>query len=239
VNSGHIGNAAVTSGSIASGQVGKSHLSSGAVNSGHIATTGAPDGTKFLRDDFTWSAVASLSSGAVQSGHIASGAVQGFFGSTRHIASGTVGSFDLGSGAIASINIASGVFNAYPKWAKITKTYINFNTTGSGRTWDVSLLYSGLPYTTLHGIKINVDELFVASGLTNYQMSLGEASGGNAVLYAPLTNLMSGTLYLNQTLAGGDLTDLQVYATVYTSGVNIEKMSGGQVSIWLLNSITE
>ena len=50
----------------------------------------------------------SISSGAVGSGNIASGAVQGFFGSTRHIASGTVGVFDLGSGAVVAGSIGSG-----------------------------------------------------------------------------------------------------------------------------------
>lgn len=47
-------------------------------------------------------------SGTVGSGEIASGSVQGFFGTTRHIASGTVGSFDLGSGAITFGTVGSG-----------------------------------------------------------------------------------------------------------------------------------
>lgn len=47
-------------------------------------------------------------SGAVGSGEIASGSVQGFFGTTRHIASGTVGQMDFGSGAVSSGHIASG-----------------------------------------------------------------------------------------------------------------------------------
>lgn len=44
----------------------------------------------------------------MQSGHVASGAVQGFFGATRHLASGTVGSFDLGSGAVVAGSVGSG-----------------------------------------------------------------------------------------------------------------------------------
>lgn len=64
-----------------------------------------------------------LQSGAVGSGAIASGAVQGFYGTTRQIASGTVGSVDLasgavetgalGSGAVQSGNIASGSIGRY------------------------------------------------------------------------------------------------------------------------------
>lgn len=109
VGTGHLANGAVTSGDIGSGQVGRMHLASGAVNSGHINTTGTPDGTKFLRDDFSWQAAGGgLTSGAVQSGHVASGAVGGQFGPTRHIQSGTIGPMDLGSGAVVSGAIASG-----------------------------------------------------------------------------------------------------------------------------------
>lgn len=98
------------SGFIASGNVGNPHIASGAIESGQLGiTAGTPDGTKFLRDDFSWqTAGAGLTSGAVASGLIASGSVQGFFGTTRHIASGTVGVFDLGSGAVVAGTIGSG-----------------------------------------------------------------------------------------------------------------------------------
>ena len=79
------------SGFIASGQVGWPHHASGAVRSGHLSTTGVPDGSKFLRDDFSWAAAGGgLSSGAVGSGYVASGSVQGFFGTTRHIVQGAI-----------------------------------------------------------------------------------------------------------------------------------------------------
>jgi hypothetical protein len=105
----HLSSGSVTSGRIASGQIGQFHVASGAVTSGRIGATGTPDGTKFLRDDFTWNAPAlSLTSGAATSGTVASGAVQGYYGATRHIASGTVGLFDLASGAVGSGAIASG-----------------------------------------------------------------------------------------------------------------------------------
>lgn len=47
-------------------------------------------------------------SGAVSSGEIASGSVQGFFGPVRNIASGTVGVFDFGSGAVIAGTVGSG-----------------------------------------------------------------------------------------------------------------------------------
>lgn len=49
-----------------------------------------------------------LISGCIQSGHIASGSVEGFFGTTRQVASGSVGVFDFGSGAVTAGNIGSG-----------------------------------------------------------------------------------------------------------------------------------
>lgn len=56
VRSGDIGDAAVVSGAIGSGQVGQFQVSSGAITSGRLGVTGAPIGTNFLRDDFTWAA---------------------------------------------------------------------------------------------------------------------------------------------------------------------------------------
>lgn len=52
--------------------------------------------------------VLSHASGGIESGGIGSGVVQGFFGPTRNIASGTVGVFDFGSGAVIAGTIASG-----------------------------------------------------------------------------------------------------------------------------------
>lgn len=49
----HLGSGAVRSGHVASGQVGDAHVASGAITSGRLGVTGTPDGSKFLRDDFT------------------------------------------------------------------------------------------------------------------------------------------------------------------------------------------
>ena len=90
-----IGSGAIQSGRIASGQVGNFHISSGAVTSGRLGVTGSPDGTKYLRDDFTWQAVVGggLTSGAVQSGHIGNNAVL-----SGNIASGQIGQYHMQSG---------------------------------------------------------------------------------------------------------------------------------------------
>jgi hypothetical protein len=48
-----------------------------------------------------------VNSGDIGSGKIASGAVQGFFGATRHVTSGMVGVFDLGSGAVLAASVES------------------------------------------------------------------------------------------------------------------------------------
>lgn len=110
IGAGHLADSSVQSGEIASGQVGHFHISSGAITSGSIAMGGTPDGTKIFRDDFTWVAPSAptINSGDIGSGKIASGAVQGFFGSTRHVASGTIGVFDFGSGAVTAGAIGSG-----------------------------------------------------------------------------------------------------------------------------------
>lgn len=115
VNSGHIADNAVVSGSIASAAVGQMQIASGAVSSGRLGVTGAPNGTKFLRDDFSWQTAGggAVNSGDIGSGKVASGTIGGFFGPTRHIQSGTVGAFDLGSGAVMANQIGSGVVTPY------------------------------------------------------------------------------------------------------------------------------
>jgi hypothetical protein len=100
----HLANGAVQSGSIASGQVGKPHIASGAVASGQLATTGTPDGTKFLRDDFAWVAPSfSITSGQIVSGLIGDDAVN-----SGNIASGVISRFHMASGAINSGHMGSG-----------------------------------------------------------------------------------------------------------------------------------
>lgn len=130
VIAGTVGSGAIVSGNIGSGQVGQYHIASGAITSGLIGVTGAaPDGTRFLRDDFTWAvATAAVNSGDIGSGKIASGAVQGFFGSTRDIASGTVGVFDLGSGAVVVGTVGSGAIVS----GNIASGQIGNNHLGSG-----------------------------------------------------------------------------------------------------------
>ena len=106
----HLGSGAVLSGAIASGQVGQFAVASGAITSGRLGVTGTPNGTQVLRDDFTWAApgTPTITSGSIGSGAIASGAVEGFFGTTRQIASGSVGVFDFGSGAVVAGTVGSG-----------------------------------------------------------------------------------------------------------------------------------
>ena len=127
IGNAHLGSGAVLSGHIGSGQVGQFHISSGAVTSGKLGVTGVPTGSKFLRDDFSWqtATAGAIASGDVQSGHVASGAVQGYLGSTRHIASGTVGIYDFGSGAIAPISQFSAPLFSGTAWTAITEEIIS------------------------------------------------------------------------------------------------------------------
>lgn len=92
VTSGNLGDASVLSGTIGSGQI-----SSGKLCSGFIAA---------LEQN------ASLNSGQVGSGFIASGSVDGFFGPSRRIQSGTIGVSDLGSGAVVAGTVGSGAIQS-------------------------------------------------------------------------------------------------------------------------------
>lgn len=107
---GGLTSGAVQSGHVASGQIGQFHVASGAISSGRLGVTGTPDGTKVLRDDFTWVApgAPTINSGDIGSGKIASGAVTGFYGTTRHITSGSIGGYDLGSGLNSWVTIYKG-----------------------------------------------------------------------------------------------------------------------------------
>lgn len=97
----------VRSGIIASGQVGFPHLANQSVLSGTIGSGQIASG--HMSPAFiTGLGAVTLLSGQVGSGFVASGAVQGFFGSTRNIASGTIGSFDFGSGAVMAGQLGSG-----------------------------------------------------------------------------------------------------------------------------------
>lgn len=97
----HFGSGAVLSGDIASGQIGINHLQSGLNGSGLVLSgqIGSGQVSQFH-----------LSSGAVNSGQVSSGVVLGQLGGGAFtIASGTIGTNDLGSGSIVSGLIASGV----------------------------------------------------------------------------------------------------------------------------------
>lgn len=135
IQSGVLSDASVVSGSIGSGQIGQFHVSSGAVTSGRLGVAGTPNGTLFLRDDFTWAAAGgAVASGSIGSGLIASGAVQGFFGSTRHVASGTVGSFDFGSGAVVAGSVGSGaVQSANVGSGQVGQFHVSSGAVTSGR----------------------------------------------------------------------------------------------------------
>ena len=192
---------ATLSGNLLSGQVGNTHLASGSVRSGTLATTGTPDGTKFLRDDFSWAtAGGGLSSGAVGSGYLASGSVQGFFGATRNIASGTLGVFDLGSGAITagtvgsgaivSGNLASGQIGTFHvALAAITAPQMASGSVLSGNVASGQIGNSHLAANT------------VRSGHVGSGAVIGQAGGGNF-------NIASGTITTNDLGSGSIVSGL-------------------------------
>lgn len=105
--SGLVGNAAVNSGNIASGAVGWPHFASGSMigQSGVLINWGVGPPT-------VGASLIGVSSGIAGSGILASGAVQGFFGTTRNTASGTFGVTDFGSGAVVAGTVGSGAIQS-------------------------------------------------------------------------------------------------------------------------------
>lgn len=190
----HHASGSVRSGSIASGQVGQFALASGAVNSGQINIGGTPDGTKFFRDDFTWQAAGgggSLTSGAVGSGFIASGTVQGFYGTTRHIASGTVGVFDLGSGAVVAGTVGSGAIVS----GSFASGQISQFKLASGAVNSGQINLAGAP----DGTQFFRDDFtwaqVPATTLTSGSVQSGHiASGAVKGFFGPTRNVSSGTI---------------------------------------------
>lgn len=99
-------------------------LSSGIVTSGYLGNTSVVSGS-YASGSISQFA---LASGAVNSGQLASGSVQGFFGSTRDVASGTLGVFDFGSGAVIAGTIGSGAVQS----GNITSGSVGINQLSSG-----------------------------------------------------------------------------------------------------------
>jgi hypothetical protein len=229
----------IASGNYASGSIGPTHISSGCVQSGAINTTGTPSTSVFLRGDFAWSApTASVGSGGIQSGMIASGAVQGYFGATRHIASGTLGVFDLGSGAIQSGNIASGSIQGQAgstiNVASGTLAHFDFGS-GAIQSGDVASGQLGV-YHHQSGIQWSG---LVQSGGVGSGAVAGAAGGG-------YRNVSSGTISTNDIgsgaiqsgqVASGQLGVYHLQSGITTSGLyQSGSIGSGQIGTFHFSS---
>lgn len=224
IQSGALADASVVSGSIGSGQVGNFQISSGAITSGRLGVAGTPNGTLFLRDDFTWAAAGgTVGSGDIGSGKIASGAVQGFFGTTRHVASGTIGSFDLGSGAVTAGTVGSGaVVSANIGSGQVGNFAISSGAITSGR-----LGVTGAP----DGTKFLRDDFTwqpAAGSLASGTVQSGAiASGAVQGFFGATRHIASGTVG-GADFASGSIIDFS--KTVLISGIPAAMtISGGRL----------
>jgi len=188
INSGHGASGAVNTNNIASGAVTATRLGSGAVASGHIAAGGAPDATNFLRGDMQWASLAlSIGSGDIGSGDVASGGIQGFFGATRHIASGTVGAFDFGSGAVMAGQVGSGaVQSGNVASGSIGQNHIADGAVNSGHYASGSIASGHLASGLLDAISVG------SGGIGSGKIASGAVPG----YFGPYRGVMSGTLGL-------------------------------------------
>jgi hypothetical protein len=189
-----IGSGAIVSGLLGSGQVGSFHIASGAVGSGRLAVAGTPDGTKLLRDDFTWTTpgAASVNSGDIGSGKIASGAVQGFFGTTRDIASGTVGVWDFGSGAIQSGAIASGQVGGGHVASGSLNTYNLASGTATTAALFVMQSISGTAWANITEEIISGGRVVSMSPSGNIRIAMSSVSGRMPAVGVVFDNVASG-----------------------------------------------
>ena len=129
-----------------------------------------------------------IASGAVGSGHLQSGSVQGFFGTTRHIASGTVGVWDFGSGAVIAGAIGSGA--------------VRSGNIGSGQIGSEHIADGTI-------IQVDIGSGAVLSGsiasgqVGNFHVASGQMQG---LAGAGVPNLASGTVNANNLSSGSVLS---------------------------------
>lgn len=109
---------------------------------------------------------AALASGNVQSGHVASGSVPGYFGPTRAIQSGTVGSFDFGSGAVMAGQIGSGaVQSGNIASGQIDRFHLSSGIVGSGTLVSGSVNSGNIAAGAVRGGAAGLNAIFnIASG---------------------------------------------------------------------------
>lgn len=216
IQSGSVGAFDFGSGAVMAGQIGSGAVQSGNIASGSISANHTVSGTIYGVP-----VAATLASGDVQSGHVTSGSVPGYFGPTRAIQSGTVGSFDLGSGAVVagavgsgavvSGNIGSGQIGAFH--LGVASVYGGAAAPGNSRIWTASIT-SG---------DIAVDAIW-AGHLRNAQVVAGKLGSGAVVS----GNIASGQIGGNHLSSGIDLVADQVIKWCDTT----ELISGQRAVMW-------
>ncbi len=265
-----IASGAVRSGTIASGSISRFHHASGAITSGHIApgsvlgdSAGAPSSIAVGTIDFVDIAAQGigsgnyasgsiawphLSSGCILSGHVASGTVQGFAGSTRSVASGTLGTYDFSSGTIVRAASFVSPIQSGTGWQLVTEEIISgvravcISQSGnlriamasvSGRMPAIGVVFDNV----LSGINANVysQGLFqFTSGLADYSGYLGKTvwvgRSGSVVQWSGSFN--SGGLNM---ASGGDF--IQRLGFAVNSGAAVLNVSPHMAQTQLLGVI--
>ncbi len=170
-----------------------------------------------------------IGSGQISHFHLASGTVQGQAGDgSLQIASGTIGMFDLGSGAIVSGRVSSGAISTYDTASGITvRAAQNVVITASGLPWNI---IAGEPISGIRAVCLRSGTAIVAMASVSGRMPAvgividGVLSGiSGVVIYTQgLIQFTSGLIdysgYLGKRLWVGRSGQVVTYSGSFNSG---------------------
>jgi hypothetical protein len=184
-----IGSGAIISGRIASGQIGTVHMASGSVRSGNIASGQV---SRFK-----------MSSGAINSGHVGSGAVQGQLGAGAfNIASGTIGTNDLGNQVVTSGNILPNTIDS----VHILNNGIQYYSMAQGSVGGSYFGHYNIISGSINTFDLSVNAVYSGNVASGQIDTLHLASGATIMTAQSVAPYMSGTMWIaaaTEMISGG------------------------------------
>lgn len=130
--------------------------------------------------------------------------------------------------------------NSVPRWVKVTKTFTDFSTAGTGKTLTVYTLPTG---GVLHAIKAKATAAFAGGAITTYTISGGQTGNTTAILGSfnvhtvpafSANSLTNASLCYQELYPGGG--DGVITATAISTGANLNAATTGSIDFFLLVS---